>query len=424
MMENQSIVQNSTEHHLNRGEEREQRRERQKRQALACIMATPPRNSGGFGVNTNRHQRLNPDIYLSNTAAHAGKGKTHNNNDGDGDDDDDHYRITISGGGQKDQRLSSAQWSSLRSSTERNVSLLSGLGLAKLCFRSVAFATITLYVLNQKHMLPKPLGMVVSRVLFWPTMPITVSRRIGKWTTVVDNAVVLGGAPFGFLNYPEKLHSQFRVTGVVNMCEEYQGPVKSYRRLGIEHLRLPTVDHFEPSVEDLKKAVSFIQRHESKGGRVYVHCRAGHGRSAAAVYAWLLYKEPLADPIELNEKLCALRNVRKYLYSQPNVNVFRRWLQEGGMVSDSDDEVEFTWPRKKQTKEPSHQHRPWNDSTRSKTGSGYAKRGNMRFHGHDSESDGDIYPASSLGRVFSDEDSSEDDWGGDDEYYDYSEDEF
>ncbi len=387
-----------------------------------CIMATPPRSSGGFGINTNHQPRLNPDI-CPNTAGK--KGKKQNDNDGDGDDDNHTYTIMFSGGGQKDKRCSSARWSSLRSSTEHNVSLLSGLGLAKFCFRSVAFATITLYVLNQKHMLPKPLGMVVSRVLFWPTMPITVSQRIGKWTTVVDNAVVLGGAPFGFLNYPEKLHSQFRVTGVVNMCEEYQGPVKSYKRLGIEHLRLPTVDHFEPSVEDLKKAVSFIQKHEYQGGRVYVHCRAGHGRSAAAVYAWLLYKEPLADPVELNEKLCALRNVRKNLYSQPNVSVFRKWLQEGGMVSDSDDEEEFRWPRKKQTKEPSHQHQPRNDSRRSRTGNGYADRkGNMRFRGLDNESDGDMYPASSLGRVFSDEDSTEDDWSGDDEYYDYSEDEF
>jgi len=384
-------------------------------------MATPPRNSGGFGVNTNHQPRINSDSYSLVTAT-TGKGKK-NNNDGDGsnDDDDDPYPY-ISGGGQKEHR-SSVPLSSLRASTEHNVSFLSGLGLAKLCFRSVAFATITLYVLNQKHILPKPLGMVVSRALFWPTLPITVSRRIGKWTTVVDNAVVLGGAPFGFLNYPEKLHSQFRVRGVVNMCEEYQGPVKSYRRLGIEHLRLPTVDHFEPSVEDLKKAVAFIQKHESKGGRVYVHCRAGHGRSAAAVYAWLLYKEPLADPIELNEKMCALRNVRKSLHSQPNVNKFRTWLQNGGMVSDSDDEEEFYWPRKKQASESSQQHRTRKDSTRSRTGDGY---------GLDSESDGDLYPASSLGRVFSDEDSTEDDWDWsgdersqyDEEYYDYSEDEF
>jgi protein-tyrosine phosphatase len=30
-------------------------------------------------------------------------------------------------------------------------------------------------------------------------------------------------------------------------------------RHGIEQLRLPTVDHFEPSAKDLKKAVEFIR---------------------------------------------------------------------------------------------------------------------------------------------------------------------
>lgn len=384
-------------------------------------MATPPRSSGGFDINTNHQSRYNlrnnpSSSHIINSAT-SGIGKK--SDDDDDDDNNDTHNITsntISGGGQKERLRSRVSWSSLRPSTEQNVSLLSGLSFAKLCFRSAAFATITLYVLNQNHMLPKPLGMFTSRLLFWPTLPITVSRRIGKWTTVVDNAVVIGGAPFGFMGYPEKLRSQFRVRGVINMCEEYHGPVKSYKRLGIEHLRLPTVDHFEPSVEDLKRAVSFIQKHEAMGDRVYVHCRAGHGRSAAAVYAWLLYKEPLADPIELNEKLCALRNVRKALHSQPNVITFRKWLQEGGMVSDSDDEEDIIWPKKQKA---AHQYRPRQVSTRSRAGYNTAHRPiNRRF-----------IESSPLGRVFSDEDSTEDDWSEeegsyDDDYYDYSEDEF
>ena len=367
-------------------------------------MATP-RTSGGFDINTNHQSRYN----LYGRATRSGIGKK--SDDDDDDDNNDTHNITsntiISGGGQKERLRSRVSWSSLRQSTEQNASLLSGLSFATLCFRSAAFATITLYVLNQNHMLPKPLGMFTSRLLFWPTIPITVSKRIGKWTTVVDNAVVLGGAPFGFMKYPEKLR-ELGVRGVINMCEEYHGPAKSYERLGIEHLRLPTVDHFEPSVEDLKRAVSFIQKHEAMGDRVYVHCRAGHGRSAAAVYAWLLYKEPLADPVELNEKLCALRNVRKALHSQPNVITFRNWLQEGGMVSDSDDEGDIMWTKK---------HRQI--STRSRAGYNTAHSPiNRRF----SES-------SPLGRVFSDEDLTEDDWSEeegsyDDDYYDYSEDEF
>ena len=72
-------------------------------------------------------------------------------------------------------------------------------------------ATVVLYILNQKHALPRPLSAFVSRTLFWPTLPITVSRRIGRWTTRIDDTVVMGGAPFGFLDYPETLHDKYGV---------------------------------------------------------------------------------------------------------------------------------------------------------------------------------------------------------------------
>jgi hypothetical protein len=81
-----------------------------------------------------------------------------------------------------------------------------------LCLKTALGLTIALYVLNQKHLLPKPLSAVVSKTLFWPTLPITVGRRIGQWSTVVDDVVVMGGAPFGFAKIPEKLHESYGVS--------------------------------------------------------------------------------------------------------------------------------------------------------------------------------------------------------------------
>jgi atypical dual specificity phosphatase len=150
---------------------------------------------------------------------------------------------------------------------------------------------------------------------------------MGAWTTVVDDTVMIGGAPFGFAKIPERLYEQYNVRGVINLCEEYQGPEKSYRRLGMIHLRLPTVDHFEPSLLDLQKAVQFIQKYRDTGSRVYVHCRAGHGRSAAAVLAYLIEQNPDADLQELNEYLCSLRDVRPTLWTQNNIRQFQRMLR-------------------------------------------------------------------------------------------------
>jgi atypical dual specificity phosphatase len=197
-----------------------------------------------------------------------------------------------------------------------------------LTFKAALGMTIALYILNQSHLLPKNISSVVSRALFWPSMPITASKRIGQWVTRIDETVVMGGAPFGFLQYPQKLHDQYGIQGVINMCEEYRGPVKQYKKLGIEELYLPTTDHFEPSREDLLSALSFIKRHEAKGKRVYVHCRAGHGRSGAVVFAWLLLKHPTADPERLNAEFRKVRNVRSTLWKQPNIRDLHRRLRK------------------------------------------------------------------------------------------------
>jgi len=201
---------------------------------------------------------------------------------------------------------------------------------AKSSLRLIFGVTCVLYVMNQRHLLPTTLSSVVSKVLFWPTLPITYVRRIGKWSTIVDDTVVIGGVPVPFFA-PERLYEDYDVRGVINLCEEYGGPMKAYNRLGIEQLHLPTIDHTEPSFEDIRRAVEFIADYEANAkGRVYVHCKAGHGRSAAIVYAWLLSKAPdisVVDMEELNKMLCKKRNVRKTLWKQSNINDFRSWLR-------------------------------------------------------------------------------------------------
>lgn len=150
--------------------------------------------------------------------------------------------------------------------------------------------------------------------------------------------VVMGGAPFGFLGYPERLQENYNVKGVINLCEEYRGPVKQWRKLGAEELYLPTTDHFEPSREDLLSALSFIKRHQAMGNRVYVHCRAGHGRSGAVVFAWLMMQDPDADLEQLNAELCKVRNVRKSLWKQPNIQALhQRFKNTGGALVNAKD---------------------------------------------------------------------------------------
>lgn len=79
-------------------------------------------------------------------------------------------------------------------------------------FKSFFGITISLYIMNQQRLLPKPISRIVSKCLFWPTLPITYARRIGtSWITSIDDTVVMGGAPFAFVNLPEKLYNVYGV---------------------------------------------------------------------------------------------------------------------------------------------------------------------------------------------------------------------
>jgi atypical dual specificity phosphatase len=123
------------------------------------------------------------------------------------------------------------------------------------------------------------------------------------------------------------------------MCEEYRGPVRQYKALGMTELWLPSVDHFCPTVEALEAAVHFVQQHQKAGQRVYVHCRAGHGRSAAAVYCWLLSQRPNSDRKALNDQFRQLRNVKSGLWKEPAIIEFHnRLLQNCRSASTSGDE--------------------------------------------------------------------------------------
>jgi atypical dual specificity phosphatase len=214
--------------------------------------------------------------------------------------------------------------------------------VASLALKTSLGITVALYILNQSHLLPKPLALVVSKFLFYPTLPITVSKRIGKWVTRVDETLVLGGAPFSFMDYPRRLKDEYGVSGVINMCKEWKGPTRQYKKLGMEELYLPTTDHFEPSQEDLISALSFIKRYEAQGKAVYVHCRAGHGRSGAVAYAWLLlkgYPKSVDDPKAVNADLRKLRDVRKSLWKQPNLTALRdRLIRSKGSLVDLNDD--------------------------------------------------------------------------------------
>lgn len=171
------------------------------------------------------------------------------------------------------------------------------------------------YLLFQKKMLSKGLSKIVAKIFFYPTMPITAVLRLKNYWTELDDTLILGCAPFAALGHVKSMYD-IGVRGVVNLCDEYHGPQDAYDSFGIKQLYLPTVDHFESSLSQIQEGVKFINHYKSLGQRVYVHCKAGHGRGATVALAWLMSQSPEVDAKDMNTILCGKRRARKTIYKQ------------------------------------------------------------------------------------------------------------
>jgi atypical dual specificity phosphatase len=158
----------------------------------------------------------------------------------------------------------------------------------------------------------------LARSIFGPTFAYNylLGRifRVRSWWNRVDEHVILGALPLARDAQALKAEG---VTGVVNMCEEYRGPIAKYEELGIDQLWLPTIDFTHPADALVERGAEFIESHAKKGGTVYVHCKAGRARSATIVLWWLVRYRGLSP--EAAQQLLLLRrpHINPKVYLRP-----------------------------------------------------------------------------------------------------------
>ena len=128
-----------------------------------------------------------------------------------------------------------------------------------------------------------------ARLIFLPTYAwnLLLGRvlRRRNWWDPIESKVILGARP---LRRDVPKLAELGVRGVVNMCQEYQGPIDLYPNYDVVQLWLPTIDFQPPSLEFVVQGVEFIQAVVEKGDSVYVHCKAGRARSATVVLCWMV----------------------------------------------------------------------------------------------------------------------------------------
>ncbi len=154
----------------------------------------------------------------------------------------------------------------------------------------------------------------LARAIYYPTLSYNYflgrTIKIRRWWDPINEHLLLGARP---MRGDAQRLSHLGVTGVVNMCEEMPGPVGDYQLLGIEQLWLPTIDFHHPTQRDIEAGAEFIEMHRSRGGKVYVHCKAGRARSATVVLWWLVRYGELS-PVEAQRSILQARP-----HSNPNI---------------------------------------------------------------------------------------------------------
>ena len=166
---------------------------------------------------------------------------------------------------------------------------------------------------------------IYARLVFFPTLMwnMLLGRwlKVRQWYDFIDDHVIVGAFPFP---RDVKGMNEVGVKAVVNTCEEYRGPRKTYERYGIEQFRMPTVDFTHPLYDDVVAAVEFIDRHVAQGHTVYIHCKAGRGRSATVAICWLMKSRQISKEeaqLILTEKR---PHVNQHLTQRPVVQQFER----------------------------------------------------------------------------------------------------
>jgi protein phosphatase len=102
------------------------------------------------------------------------------------------------------------------------------------------------------------------------------------------------------------------VTAVLDLTAEFS---ESAPFRGVSYRNVPVLDLTAPTFEQLEEMAAFIEAESSKGV-VYVHCKIGYSRTAAAAIAYLLRTKKVRTVTEAVQRL---RQVRPTIVIRPEV---------------------------------------------------------------------------------------------------------
>ncbi len=116
------------------------------------------------------------------------------------------------------------------------------------------------------------------------------------WTHLEPYNLYLGALPLENMGHKEAI-ADLGVTDVLVLAETFEletgwfnTPVKvcDWEERGIGVLQIPATDFLPLTAEQIDLGIQYLTQTLDGGGTVYVHCKAGRGRSATVVIAYLM----------------------------------------------------------------------------------------------------------------------------------------
>jgi len=170
------------------------------------------------------------------------------------------------------------------------------------------------WCITRLHFLPSILTSIFKHCTYPPGMY--------DWWNRIDHHLILGAVPWH--GCMPRLYLEEGVRGVVNTLEEYSGPVASYASYGIEQLYIPATDFMAPTNSQINEAVEFIEIYQKSGKTVYLHCKAGKGRSTTVAVCYLMKTYHVSGQEALQRIIKCRPQVSRYVWQRPCVLEFAR----------------------------------------------------------------------------------------------------
>lgn len=117
----------------------------------------------------------------------------------------------------------------------------------------------------------------------WRKIYGAIARKPTNFSWVIEGMLAGSGMPTSREEMDWVRENDIKA--VLTLTEE---PLPEQWLNNIDYLHVPTVDGSSPDIEDIEKAVDFIDKNLKNDKSVMVHCAAGKGRTGTILVAYMM----------------------------------------------------------------------------------------------------------------------------------------